>query len=156
VQKAYCNAQGVPLQKAAAERLDTLLPVQEQKENVGISRYASMLDGFFNNLVEDPHFVEIMNQDLKNGQHRNPKSIKGYFTTAYLHHPRELKEEIIEAGFNFRALIGIDGFGWLLPAFDDKWRKRDYQNLLLQSIRSTEEEHSIIGVSAHIMGIALK
>jgi len=121
---------------------------------VGVSRYASMLDGFFSNLVADSRFVEIMNRDLRDGQHRNPTDNLDYWTTAYLHQPEELRKEIIEAGFKSEKLLAIDGFGWLLPAFNDKWQKKGYQNLLLQTIRNVEEDDSIIGVSAHIMVIA--
>lgn len=123
---------------------------------VGVSRYASVLDGFFRNLVADSRFVEIMNRDLKDGQHKNPTDTLDYWTTAYLHRPEELQNEIVEAGFKSEKLLAIDSFGWLLPIFDDKWRRRKYKNLLLQSIRSIEEENSIIGMSAHIMVIARK
>lgn len=122
----------------------------------GISRYASLLDGFFRNLVADPRFVKILNRDLKDGQHRNTTDILEYWTTAYLHHPNELKDEIIEVGFKFEKLLAIDGFGWLLPDFSEKWENNDYRELLLQKVRTIEEEASTIGMSAHIMGIAAK
>ena len=41
----------------------------------GVSRYASLMDGFFLNLVADPRFVKIMNLDLKDGQHKNTTDI---------------------------------------------------------------------------------
>jgi ubiquinone/menaquinone biosynthesis C-methylase UbiE len=123
---------------------------------VGISRYASLLDGFFRNLVADPYFVGIMKRDLRDGQHRNPKGTLEYFTTAYFHRPEELREEITEAGFKLQKLLAVDGFGWLLPDFDSKWEDVSYQRLLLESIRVTEEEDPMIGISAHIMAIATK
>ena len=123
---------------------------------VGISRYASLLGGFFGNSVADPYFVGIINRALKDGQHRNPKGIPDYFTTAYYHRPEELGEEMIEAGFEFQKLLAVEGFGWLLPDFNSKWEDAGYQKLLLESIRTTEEEAAIIGVSAHIMCIGAK
>lgn len=123
---------------------------------IAISRYASMLDGFFRNLIKDTRFIKIMNRDLKDGQHRNTTEILDYWTTAYLHHPAELKEEIIEAGFHFRTLIGIDGFGWLLSDFNEKWQNQEYRELLLEKLRTVESDASLVGMSAHIMGIASK
>jgi ubiquinone/menaquinone biosynthesis C-methylase UbiE len=123
---------------------------------VGISRYASMLDGFFHNLVEDSRFMEIVNRDLEEGQHRNMTENLDYWTRAYFHEPEELQGEIVEAGFKSSKLIAIDGFGWLLPDFDSKWKSRDYQNLLLQIIRTIEEENSIVGISAHMMVVSSK
>jgi ubiquinone/menaquinone biosynthesis C-methylase UbiE len=123
---------------------------------VGISRYASTLDGYFRNFVDDPRFVEIMNQDLKNGQHRNPTDNLQYFTTAFVHEPEEFKMEIIESGFRFEKLIAIDSFGWLIPALGNKLNNLRYRETLLQSIRMIEEKTSLMGISAHIMGVAKK
>jgi len=123
---------------------------------VAISRYASMLDGFFRNLVKDPRFINIMNRDLKDGQHRNPTEILDYFTTAYFHHPDEFRQEIIEAGFSLQASIGIDGFGWLLPDFNEKWQNHKYRKLILKTLRTVESDASILGMSAHIMAVASK
>ena len=122
----------------------------------GISRYASMLDGYFRNFVKDPEFVEIMNRDLKDGQHRNPTNATHYFTTAYLHRPEDLGGEILETGFELEALLPIDSFGWLIPDFDEKWQNAQFRELLLQSIRACENESSLIGLSAHIMSVARK
>jgi hypothetical protein len=122
----------------------------------GISRYASMLDGYFRDLIKDSEFRVIMERDLKDGQHRNPTNDPIYFTTAYLHHPEDLREEIVEAGFKLEALLPIDSFGWLLPDFDENWRDAQFRELLLQSIRACENEPSMIGLSAHIMSVATK
>ena len=48
---------------------------------VGISRFASTLDGLFQGYFDDPEFVCIAQQDLKNGQHRNSTDNPLYFTT---------------------------------------------------------------------------
>ena len=123
---------------------------------VGISRYASMFDGYFRNLIKDPRFVEIMNQDLNNGQHRNQTDNLEYFTTAFLHKPEELKTEIIKSGLKFEKMLAIDSFGWLLPEMGKNLVNRRYRELLLQSIRTIEENTSTMGVSAHIMGVSTK
>lgn len=124
--------------------------------SVSISRYASMLDGFFHNLVADTDFIKILNQDLKDGQHRNPKHLPEYFTTAYFHHPDEFKDEIALAGFKLVALIGITGYGWLLPDFDKKWQNQEYRELLLRTLQKVESDEYILGMSSHIMAVARK
>ena len=45
-----------------------------------ISRYASVLDGLVFGFIHDPLFFEIVKQDLKDGQHRNPTDNADYFT----------------------------------------------------------------------------
>src|SRR5690606_11227533 len=61
---------------------------------VGISRFASLLDGLASDFLDDPAFVRIVEQDLRSGQHRNPANHPAYFTTAYFHHPDELQDEV--------------------------------------------------------------
>ena len=42
-------------------------------------------------------FRAIVEQDLRDGQHRNPDRTPHWFTTAYFHHPDELEAEVAEA-----------------------------------------------------------
>lgn len=53
-----------------------------------ISRYASLIDGLKYRFLDDPAFRRIVERDLKEGQHRNPASVRNYFTTAFFHHPK--------------------------------------------------------------------
>jgi ubiquinone/menaquinone biosynthesis C-methylase UbiE len=121
-----------------------------------VSRYASMFDGYFRNLISDQRFIEIMNRDLKDGQHRNDTENLDYWTTAYLHKPDELKEEIVQSGLSLEDIFAIDSFGWLIPNFQEKWQNKDYRDLLLRTIRVVEKDTSLMSISAHIMGVATK
>jgi SAM-dependent methyltransferase len=76
---------------------------------VGITRYASALDGVASGFLEDPRFVEIVERDLREGQHRNPDDVPGWFTTAYFHRPGELVSEAEEAGLVVERVVGVEG-----------------------------------------------
>ncbi|HKR05915.1 MAG TPA: class I SAM-dependent methyltransferase [Bacteroidia bacterium] len=121
-----------------------------------ISRYASMMDGFTRNLVADKNFISIMQQDLANGNHVNPTGKFDYFTTSYFHHPHELKSEIEEAGLQFQKTLPVESFGWLVPGFSNKWKDTEFKELLLQTIKQVENDETLIGISAHLLGIAIK
>jgi SAM-dependent methyltransferase len=121
-----------------------------------ISRFASLFDGLARNLVDDPAFCEILKRDLATGQHRNPDHHPDYFTTAFFHHPDELAEEVAEAGFLLESLLPVEGPAWLLPNLADRMRDRAKQAQLLDLLRATEEEPSLIGASAHFLAIARK
>src|SRR5204862_445674 len=69
-----------------------------------ISRFASALDGLVRGFLHDEQFVRIVERDLKDGQHRNPTEHPAYFTTAFFHHPDELRAEVEEAGFRLELL----------------------------------------------------
>lgn len=118
-----------------------------------ISRFASLLDGFHQGLVADTQFVSMMNQDLYNGQHRNKTKNQGYFTTAYLHHPDELKEEITNSGFALEGLFAIESFAQFIPEVERKCENKEYLELLLGTLRKIECDASLIGVSSHILGV---
>ncbi len=123
---------------------------------VGISRFASTLDGLFSGYLDDPEFAEIVQRDLADGQHRNPNNHPAYFTTAFFHHPEELKAEVEDAGFDCEHILAIEGAGWLLQNFEEHWGEPSRRERLLESIRWVENEASILGASAHIMAVAKK
>jgi SAM-dependent methyltransferase len=119
---------------------------------VAISRFASALDGIGRGLIRDPDFVRIVEQDLKTGQHRNETGSLDYFTTAFFHHPDELKMELIEGGFPAPRLCAIEGPLWTAP----ESTTTEQQEALMATMRKLENEVTLIGASAHIMGIATK
>ena len=122
----------------------------------GISRYASLMDGFFRNMIKDPDFFQIVEQDISTGQHRNFTDKLAYFTTAYFHHPEELEKEVKQAGLKIKSTLAVESFGWLIPDFIKKWAEKDYQPLLLESIRKVESNRDLMSISAHFMVIANK
>lgn len=121
-----------------------------------ISRFASAFDGLFRNFAADPRFFRILRQDLRNGQHRNPTGDPRYFTTAFFHHPDELRSEVEAAGFSRPRLYGLEGPGWLMSNFADAWSDRKSRERLLTIVRSMESDATLIGQSAHILAIARK
>ncbi len=123
---------------------------------VGISRYASALDGMFGGLLDDPDFVEIVQCDLTDGQHRNPKNHPYYFTTAYFHHPDELKAEIEAAGLHHEKTLAVEGPAWLSAYVKQNWQDESKREMLLNIVRRIEEEPTLLGSSAHLMAVARK
>ncbi|HEY3175347.1 MAG TPA: class I SAM-dependent methyltransferase [Candidatus Polarisedimenticolia bacterium] len=118
-----------------------------------ISRYASLLDGLFRGMLDDPRFAAIVVRDLLDGQHRNPTERPDWFTTAYFHRPAELKEEMEHAGLVHEATIGIEGPAWLLQNFEHNWAEPGRRDRLLAMMRAIEEAPEILGASAHLMAV---
>lgn len=123
---------------------------------VGISRFASTFDGLRKGFLKDPQFADIVNQDLKNGQHRNPANHPEYFMDTFFHHPDELRKEVSEVGFVVTGIYGVEGPCWLLPDFAEWWDHEEYRERLLRIARALETEPSILGVSAHLVAVAEK
>ena len=120
----------------------------------GISRFASALDGLARELVTDPVFVRIMEQDLRTGQHRNPTDRPDYFTTAYFHHPDELAAEVRAAGLSLTGVFGIEGPGWILPDVAERTASPLRREVLMRVARALETEASAVGCSAHLLAVA--
>jgi ubiquinone/menaquinone biosynthesis C-methylase UbiE len=123
---------------------------------VGISRYASLFEGFFNKGINLNGFISMMNEDISTGQHRNKTGRFDFFTTAYFHRPYELKNEVKEAGFKSPRLLAIESFGWLSSDFAKLWSNSQKRKLLLDTIRKVESDPELMAVSAHVMVTSLK
>jgi ubiquinone/menaquinone biosynthesis C-methylase UbiE len=145
-----------------ADRLKALREAHRVVRNGGrvfaaaISRFASFMDGFSRDFVGDPRFVEILRQDLKNGQHRNPTDKPHYFTSTFFHHVDELQNEIEEAGFTFEKVVAIEGPVWVMGNFAKHWDDPGKRSLLLEFLRTVEGERTLLGATAHMIGIGKK
>ncbi|NJO25781.1 MAG: class I SAM-dependent methyltransferase [Bacteroidia bacterium] len=119
-----------------------------------ISRYASLFDGFWQGFMDDSAFEKIMQQDLQDGNHSNPTDNMNYFTDAHFHTQQEMQEEFTAGGFNRFSTIAVEGFGWLVPGFMERWDEAEWRNKLLQYIRRTEADPAMTAISAHVITIA--
>ena len=122
----------------------------------GISRWASALDGLARELLRDNAFARIVERDLLDGHHENPTDRLDYFTTAYFHRPEELRQEVMDAGFEVEGLYGVEGPGWILPDFVDRWNDPERRDILVQVARALESEPSVLGCSAHLIVVGRK
>jgi ubiquinone/menaquinone biosynthesis C-methylase UbiE len=145
------------------EREDRLQALREARRvlkpggiliGVGISRFASTLDGLRTGFMKDPHFADIAAQDLKNGRHRNPTGNPEYFMDTFFHHPDELRSETEEAGFSVTDVYGLEGPGWLVRDIEEWWQSPEYRERLLKIARTLECEPSLIGSNAHLVVVA--
>jgi ubiquinone/menaquinone biosynthesis C-methylase UbiE len=121
-----------------------------------ISKFASLFDGLARGYLFEPDFVSIVERDLAEGQHRNRSDQTHRFTTAFLHHPDELRAEIDEAGLQLSELVGLEGLAGWLPQLADRWDDRTDRERILWAARMVEGEPSLSGLSAHLLAVAHK
>lgn len=122
---------------------------------MAVCRFASLLDGLYRGWLDDPLFRPIVDQDLADGQHRNPDPVgkPEFFTTAYFHTPDELKQEVEQAGLTAVALCGVEGPGWPLR---QEWADPQRREHILFAARALETQPSMIGFSNHMIAAGTK
>jgi ubiquinone/menaquinone biosynthesis C-methylase UbiE len=121
-----------------------------------ISRWASALEALVHDLFQEPQFAAIVEQDVRDGQHRNPTGRLDFFTTAYFHRPEDLRAEVLAAGLLIDGLFGIEGPGWILPDVATRLADPHRRTDLLRVARTLESEPSVLGTSAHLLVVAQK
>lgn len=121
-----------------------------------ISRFASALDGLWRNLIADPAFRSILDGDLTDGQHRNPTDNRTYWTTAYFHRPDGLRAELEQAAFERSEVLAVEGIGWIMPDFAERWADETNRQPILDILARTEREPAILGASQHLLGVGWK
>lgn len=119
----------------------------------GISRFASAIDGAHRDFLADPAFRRIVEQALADGQHRNPTDDLRYFTTAFFHHPDEMHQEVLDAGFAEVEVLAVEGIGWTVPKLDEVLDSPGARDRLLDILRRLEAEPSLLGASPHILAV---
>ena len=122
----------------------------------GISCYASTLVGLVNWWIEDAGYVRMIERELADGQHRPPADWPGLFTTAYFHRPGELDAELLEAGLVHEATLAVQGPGWLVPDFEEKWANDSQREALLHVVRLLESDPVAQATTPHLMAVGRK
>jgi ubiquinone/menaquinone biosynthesis C-methylase UbiE len=124
---------------------------------IAISRYTWLLDGLATGRVfRRPDALPRAMQGIETGLLTNPTQERGRFTTAYLHRPDELEAEVRDGGFEVEALLGVEGPGWLLQAFNQAWDDLARRGTLLEIARLVEGERELIAASTHMLVVALR
>lgn len=121
-----------------------------------ISRFASLFDGLAREFMFDSAFASIVRRDLVDGRHLNPDEQPSWFTTAYFHRPDELRDEVGLADLDVVDLVGLEGLASWLPHLEARWADVDDRNTILDAARLVETEPSVLGLSAHLLAVALR
>jgi SAM-dependent methyltransferase len=121
---------------------------------VGVSRFASLLDGLREGYLADPAFAAIVERDLRDGQHRNPTDQAAYWTTAFLHHPDELVAEVRAAGLAVERCLAVEGPTRLIGDLDAWWADPARRERLMELLRLVEAEPTLLGASPHLFVVA--
>jgi SAM-dependent methyltransferase len=119
---------------------------------VAITVYASTIVGLVKDWIWAEDYQAMIREEILTGLHRRPVNWR-VLTTAYFHHPAALAQEADAAGFQHVATLGIEGPGWLVPDFDQRWDQSGKREVLMQIARLLEHEPAH---SPHIVAVVRK
>ena len=107
--------------------------------------------------MDDPEYRAIVEQGLADGHHRNPFGLaRDYFTTAYLHHPVELRRELATAGFQHLETFAVEGPAWLLGDLGYYLEVPERTGILMRALQALETQPSLLGASNHLLAVGRK
>lgn len=125
-----------------SDRIKALSEAKRVLKNDGIiaayaiGRFATMFYGISTGMIYDSDFMASLKREVSTGLRY--KYAEGVLDNAYFHLSEELKQEVYEVGFNFMALHGVIGAGWMAPDFDNAWENEERRNLILDISRMCE------------------
>lgn len=115
-----------------------------------ISRFAALFDLLvrLDRLHQNDVFAVVADA-VATGVFRGAEG--GLFTTAYFHRPSELRNEARQAGFTPVALYNVEGPGFVVHDFTDRWPDPARRHALLQAARLVEEEPEMLAAAGHLL-----
>ena len=118
-----------------------------------ISRYASLLDGFDEMLIEDDRFIKILDGGLETGLHSPGET--HFFTSAFFHTPSDIESELITSGFSDIEFIAVEGFARAVNT-NEILKNEQHTKLFLEYIKKTERIPELMGISDHFFAVTFK
>lgn len=127
----------------------------------GISKFSSTTwalstYGTANELIDDEVYRQMLRGELTSGQHHRPAEYPNMIAQAYFHTPEGLCGELSQAGFTVMDTLAVEGCIWFTPDLGDKWQDPARRERLLELLRLTESEPSLLGFSPHFLVMARK
>lgn len=118
----------------------------------GISRYAALLDLLVRlDRFHEPDVAARVREAVATGVFRG--HAEGLFTTAYFHEPAELAGEVAAAGLGNVEVFNIEGPGFLVGNFAERWADPGRREALLEAARLVERDPTMIGASSHLLAV---
>lgn len=127
----------------------------------GISKFSSMTWAVStyragNSCLDDSVYMNMIRGEMATGEHHRPKEYPGFLAQAYFHTPQELAKELEDAAFQVEELLAVEGCIGFTPMLTEKWADPTARERLLEVVRTTEGESSLMGISPHFLAIGKK
>jgi SAM-dependent methyltransferase len=118
-----------------------------------ISRFAALLDLLVRlDCLHEEHSYDTVAVSLATGVFGGGDS--GLFTTSFLHRPHDLRREAEEAGLTEVRIFNVEGPGFMVNDFAERWSDPDRREVLLRAARVIEEDADMLAAASHLLLVA--
>jgi hypothetical protein len=121
-----------------------------------ITHAASTLVGLIQGLLNQEEIYEMCIKELSSGIHEAPASMPGVLAKGFYHRPDQFQAEITTAGLDFQHILPVEGMIWFDKNYFENRAKPAQKMKMMQLLRQTENDPSLLSLSPHIMGVAFK
>lgn len=115
-----------------------------------ITRCTWIMDASLKGVLEDPEVQDEIAENLASGLSQAPERHREGTFWAYFHHVDDLRDELATADLEDHRLVAVEGFAWLLGNLEALLVE---PAPLLDAIRRTEDDPSMLGASAHVLAV---
>jgi len=120
-----------------------------------ISRFAALLDLLVRlDRLHEESILDAVSSSLESGLFGGGES--GLFTRSYLHRPLELRAEAEQAGLREIRIFNIEGPGFMVNDFADRWVVPARREALLRAARLVEQDPDMLAAAGHLLLIGRK
>lgn len=116
----------------------------------GISRFAALFDLLVRlDRLHDDDVFPVVARAVATGTFNGSEG--GLFTTTYFHRPSELRAEARDAGLTPVGLFNVEGPGFLVHDFSERWSDPTRREALLEAARLVEEDPDLLAAASHLL-----
>jgi ubiquinone/menaquinone biosynthesis C-methylase UbiE len=140
-----------------AERVKALSEAKRVLKSGGIllgfaiNHSASTIVSFVNGTIHMPEILKMCREELTTGLHHSPQNIPGIFTTAFFHRPKQLRDELEEAGFAYIKTFAVEGMIWLDKNYFETRGDEQKKAAMMELLKLTESDPELLALSPHMM-----
>ena len=121
-----------------------------------IPRAAMIFGDCSRDLPDEAYCRPMREHTYRTDRQENPEGRRGYFTSAYFHHPAELLAELKGAGFEDVQLYALEGPAAMLTDTAAVMNDPVKREGVMSACRLLEHDAGIFGFSPHILGVGRK
>lgn len=118
-----------------------------------ITRHAWILDATRKGLISDRAVRETFAVNVRTGLSADPAALRDGGFWAFFHNVEDIAPEIETGGFTVLVMLGVEGHAWLVPNIEELVADPEP---LLETLRIIESQPSLLGMSAHVITVAIK